>query len=105
MTNTSAEMGCVIADIECRRLDTPIEVNGVARLDVPATAGYCRRLDTPIEVTCSIICDVGIGEFVRFALSSLQWLDEENRVGVTKYNTIMASGDWSLEDIEIEELL
>ncbi|MBR6662655.1 MAG: hypothetical protein IKL34_05430 [Alistipes sp.] len=98
-------MGCVIADIECRRLDTPIEVNGVARLDAPATAAYCGRLDTPIEVTCSIICDVGIGEFVRFALSSLQWLDEENRVGVTKYNTIMASGDWSLEDIEIEELL
>lgn len=98
-------MGCVIADIECRRLDTPIEVNGVARLDAPATAVYGRRLDTPIEVTCSIICDVGIGEFVRFALSSLQWLDEENRVGVTKYNTIMASGDWSLEDIEIEELL
>lgn len=98
-------MGCVIADIECRRLDTPIEVNGVARLDAPATAVYCGRLDTPIEVTCSIICDVGIGEFVRFALSSLQWLDEENRVGVTKYNTIMASGDWSLEDIEIEELL
>lgn len=98
-------MGCVIADIECRRLDTPIEVNGVARLDTPATAVYCGRLDTPIEVTCSIICDVGIGEFVRFALSSLQWLDDENRVGATKYNTIMASGDWSLEDIEIEELL
>lgn len=98
-------MGCVIADIECRRLDTPIEVNGVARLDAPATAVYRGRLDTPIEVTCSIICDVGIGEFVRFALSSLQWLDEENRVGITKYNTIMASGDWSLEDIEIEELL
>lgn len=98
-------MGCVIADIECRRLDTPIDVDGVARLDTPITAAYVGRLDVPIEVTCSIICDVGIGEFVRFALSSLQWLDDDNREGVTQYNTLTASGDWSLEDIEIEELL
>lgn len=98
-------MGCVIADIECRRLDTPIDVDGVARLDTPITAAYVGRLDVPIEVTCSIICDVGIGEFVRFALSSLQWLDDDNREGVTKYNTLTASGDWSIEDIEIEELL
>lgn len=98
-------MGCVIADIECRRLDTPIEVNGVARLDAPSTAGYCGRLDTPIEVTCSIICDVGIGEFIRFALSSLQWVGDDNNEGVTKYNTLISSGAWSLEEVEIEELL
>lgn len=98
-------MGCVIADIECRRLDTPIEVNGVARLDVPATAVYHGRLDTPIEVTCSIICDVGIGEFIRFALSSLQWVGDDNNEGVTKYNTLISSGAWSLEEVEIEELL
>ena len=57
------------------------------------------------KVTSSIVCDVGVGEFVRWALESLQWLDEDNQVGVTKYNTLIASGEWSLEELEIEELL
>lgn len=43
--------------------------------------------------------------FVRFAQSSLVWLDEDNKVGVVKYNTLVASGSWSLEEVEIEELL
>ena len=57
------------------------------------------------KVTSSIVCDVGVGEFVKWALESLQWLDEDNQVGVTKFNTLIASGEWSLEELEIEELL
>lgn len=57
------------------------------------------------KVTSSIVCDVGVGEFVKWALESLQWLGEDNQVGVTKYNTLIASGEWSLEELEIEELL
>ena len=49
--------------------------------------------------------DVSLGEFVRFALDTLQWIGVDNNVGVVKYNTLFASSDWSLEEIEIEEIL
>lgn len=118
-------MGCVIANIKCQRLDAPIEVattridtlTGVVthRLDEPVVANVSRmdalifakslRLDAPIEVTCSIICDIGVGEFIRFALSALQWVGDDNAEGVVKYNKLTASGDWSLEEVEIEEML
>ena len=85
-------MGCVIANVKCQRLDAPIFAYGL-------------RLDSPIKVTCSIICDIGVGEFIRFALSTLQWVEDDNAVGVVKYNELIASGEWSLEEITIEELL
>lgn len=98
-------MGCVITNIECYRVDSPLVVTGGGRLDNPIEVSQCIRIDTPIEVTCSTICDVGIGEFVRFALSSLSWVGDDNNEGVTKYNTLISSGAWSLEEVEIEELL
>lgn len=96
-------MGCVIANVKCSRLDVPIEVV-TTRIDTPIFA-KCQRLDVPIEVTCSIICDIGVGEFIRFALSTLQWVGDDNAEGVVKYNKLTASGDWSLEEVEIEEML
>lgn len=96
-------MGCVIANVKCSRLDVPIEVV-TTRIDTPIFA-KCQRLDVPIEVTCSIICDIGVGEFIRFALSALQWVGDDNAEGVVKYNKLTASGDWSLEEVEIEEML
>ena len=96
-------MGCVIANVKCQRLDAPIFAYGL-RLDAPIFA-YGLRLDSPIKVTCSIICDIGVGEFIRFALSTLQWVEDDNAVGVVKYNELIASGEWSLEEITIEELL
>lgn len=96
-------MGCVIANVKCQRLDVPIEV-ATTRIDAPIFAKSIR-LDAPIEVTCSIICDIGVGEFIRFALSALQWVGDDNAVGVVKYNKLTASGDWSLEEVEIEEML
>ena len=118
-------MGCVIANVKCSRLDVPIEVVTTRidtpifakcqRLDVPIEVvttridtpifAKCQRLDVPIEVTCSIICDIGVGEFIRFALSALQWVGDDNAEGVVKYNKLTASGDWSLEEVEIEEML
>lgn len=74
------------------------------RIDTPIFA-KCQRVDVPIEVTCSIICDIGVGEFIRFALSTLQWIGDDNAEGVVKYNKLTASGDWSLEEVEIEEML
>lgn len=96
-------MGCVIANVKCSRLDVPIEVV-TTRIDTPIFAKSIR-LDVPIEVTCSIICDIGVGEFIRFALSTLQWIGDDNAEGVVKYNKLTASGDWSLEEVEIEEML
>lgn len=96
-------MGCVVANVKCSRLDVPIEVV-TTRIDTPIFA-KCQRLDVPIEVTCSIICDIGVGEFIRFALSTLQWVGDDNAEGVVKYNKLTASGDWSLEEVEIEEML
>lgn len=96
-------MGCVIANIKCQRLDAPIEV-ATTRIDT-LTGVVVHRLDAPIEVTCSIICDIGVGEFIRFVLSALQWVGDDNAEGVVKYNKLTASGDWSLEEVEIEEML
>lgn len=118
-------MGCVVANVKCSRLDAPIEVvttridplievvahrldesvvASVSRMDAPIFAKSIR-LDAPIEATCSIICDIGVGEFIRFALSTLQWVGDDNAEGVVKYNKLTASGDWSLEEVEIEEML
>lgn len=86
-------MGCQITNVKCERTDTPI-------VDIK-----CTRTGTPIVVTCSIACEVGIGDFIRFTLSSLQWAPKDNYIGATKYNKLTSSGAWSLEEVEIEELL
>ena len=122
-------MGCVITKIECNRLDKaivaglsgrldePVEANFFGRIDESISAStigrldksidisFYKRIDTPITASCSIICDVGFQDFVRFALESLQWIGDENNEGVIKYNTLTSSGAWSLEEVEIEELL
>lgn len=122
-------MGCVITKIECNRLDKaivaglsgrldePVEANffgridesisvqAGGRLDVPVSISLLGRIDTPITASCSIICDVSVQEFIRFTLESLQWIGDENNEGVIKYNTLTSSGAWSLEEVEIEELL
>ena len=43
--------------------------------------------------------------YILFAEDKLFWGDSDNQAGVIKYNTLFASGAWSLEEIEIEELL
>lgn len=59
-----------------------------------------------LKVTCGIICSINNYDYiVRFEKTTLVWLDEDNKVGVVKYNTLVASGSWSLEEVEIEELL
>lgn len=52
-----------------------------------------------------IICTPNTGIYIRFDKSLLSWLGADNREGVTKYNTLFASGDWSLDEVQIEELL
>lgn len=63
------------------------------------TSNTCSRLDINIGIICSIN-----GEAVlKFEKDILSWNEDENVIGVTKYNLITASNGWILE--EIEELL
>lgn len=74
-------------------------------LYAPCIKPMVFEMGTHLDVSCSIICNVGVGEFIRFALSVLQWVGDDNAEGVVKYNKLTASGDWSLEEVEIEEML
>lgn len=118
-------MGCVIANISSQRLDPDMAVESkrigieitvssqISETLPKVTSSIARntvdinslRIGTLPLVTSSIVCDVGVRQFVKWALESLQWLGEDNQVGVTKYNKLIASGEWSLEELEIEELL
>ena len=60
---------------------------------------------TTIKASGSIVCAIGSEAVIRFTLSGLRWNGADNNAGVTKYNTLISSGDWSLEEVEIEELL
>lgn len=118
-------MGCEITNVESARYDILPSV-GSSSVTLSAAVTSARhgvlpsvdsggvkteafveslRLGILPKVTSSIVCDVGVGEFVKWALESLQWLGEDNCIGVTKFNTLIASGEWSLEELEIEELL
>lgn len=60
---------------------------------------------TTIKASGSIVCAIGSEAVIRFTLSGLRWNGADNNAGVTKYNTLISSGEWSLEEVEIEELL
>lgn len=118
-------MSCNVAAVTSKRIGVPVVVNSsrvaeeiainseCVRVVVDVTSEHVKSAATATserifeipKVASSIVCNVGIGEFVRWTLESLQWLGEDNQVGVTKYNKLIASGDWSLEELEIEELL
>jgi hypothetical protein len=61
---------------------------------------------THLHISCGVVCAINDTEYIiRFEKATLLWEENDNREGVTKYNTLIASGKWSLEEIEIEELL
>lgn len=68
-------------------------------------AAQCLLLNPPFRVASGLVCDVINTSGIRFTLSGLRWNGADNNAGVTKYNTLISSGDWSLEEVEIEELL
>lgn len=57
------------------------------------------------DVICSSICAVAALYFLYFKEKSIKWQKKDNNEGFIKYNTLIASESWSLEEIEIEELL
>ena len=58
-----------------------------------------------VKVRVAMICDVGEDVVLRFDREKLTWEGTENNINVTKYNILIASEDWSLGELIIEELL
>ena len=62
-----------------------------------------HRIGEGLKVNVSLICTVGTQHRILWSEQYLNWLN--NEVGVIKYNYLTATGDWSLEEVIIEELL
>lgn len=114
---------CSCINVTIKRADNPLQVS-ISRVDsgiladVYARLGVynssiasCRenlrlalhRAENIHSVTVTPICGVGTGDILRFSVSKLLWSNKDNYVGNVKYNTLISSEDWVLE--EIEELL
>ena len=63
------------------------------------------RIGNGISVSAGVVCDVAGGAYIRFKDDILVWIGDDNNEGVMKYNVLTATGAWSLEEVEIEELL
>lgn len=62
-----------------------------------------KRVGNGLEVSCGLVCSVGSNMKILWSNEYLSWLNSE--IGVVKYNHLTATGDWSLAEVEIEELL
>lgn len=56
-----------------------------------------------ISVTCGLVCTVNSQDKILWSDKFLVWLNTE--VGIVKYNSIISTQDWKLEEVTIEELL
>lgn len=64
-----------------------------------------QRTGERLKISAGLVCLAGGEDFIRFEIPTLSWLGADNIAGVIKYNTLITSGEWSLEEVEIEELL
>lgn len=56
-----------------------------------------------MSVTCGLVCTVNSQDKILWSDKYLVWLNSE--VGIVKYNSIISTKDWKLEEVTIEELL
>lgn len=56
-----------------------------------------------MSVTCGLVCTVNSQDKILWSDKFLVWLNTE--VGIVKYNSIISTQDWKLEEVTIEELL
>lgn len=68
-------------------------------------SGSLLRHGDRLRGSLSMVCSVNKDAYIRFKEDFITWYGTDNNDGVIKYNTLIASGDWSLEEVEIEELL
>lgn len=64
-----------------------------------------HRVGEKLKISASLVCLAGGEDFIRFEIPTLSWIGADNMAGVIKYNTLIASGEWLLEEVKIEELL
>lgn len=92
-------MGCVTA--YGYRVGAPVEASGYAVGQRVVASGY--RVGSPVKAYGYAVCPIPTVSYIVFDKDMLSWGAMD--VGVTKYNTLTATHSWSLEEIEIEELL
>lgn len=56
-----------------------------------------------MSVACGLVCTVNSQDKILWSDKYLFWLN--NEVGVLKYNSLISTKDWKLEEVTIEELL
>lgn len=56
-----------------------------------------------MSVTCGLVCKINSQDKILWSDKYLVWLNSE--VGIVKYNSIISTKDWTLEEVNIEELL
>lgn len=93
-------MGCLKVNIS--RATDPLLPVIAKHGGLSATA---TRTHEPLRAKVGIVCSMPEELVIRFAKDKLVWEGETNNDGVILYNTLISTGDWSLEEIHIEELL
>lgn len=56
-----------------------------------------------MSVICGLVCTINSQDKILWSDKYLVWLNSE--VGIVKYNSIISTKDWTLEEVNIEELL
>lgn len=56
-----------------------------------------------MSVICGLVCTVNSQDKILWSDKFLVWLNTE--VGIVKYNSVISTKDWKLEEVTIEELL
>lgn len=91
--------------IEAKVDDTTEYINPSVSRVVGIENVELKSITPKMNVYFGIVCTVAGDYILRFEKAILTWDGADNREGVIKYNTLTASGAWSLEEIQIEELL
>ena len=56
-----------------------------------------------MSVTCGLVCTINSQDKILWSDKFIVWLNSE--VGIVKYNSVISTQDWKLEEVTIEELL
>lgn len=93
-------IGCV--SIEVYPIGKPLDIECYRLGDIAELSVY--PIGKPLTIECFRVCTIP-STFIRFKDNLLSWYGTDNNEGVIKYNILTASGEWSLEEVEVEELL
>ena len=65
----------------------------------------CIAVNAGLAGTIGEVCLANGDYVIRWSKPLLEWVGDDNREGVVKYNELTSSHDWELEEVIIEELL